>query len=64
MEQSVENWLRVQLNEATAENARLRAALEEIHAGNTQSGKTEWTLGDVIQAHYKICRAALTGKGE
>jgi len=45
-----------------AERDELRAALEKIHAGDTMAGKDAWTLQDVLQAHYKICRIALAGK--
>ena len=45
-----------------AERDALRSALEKIHAGNAPEKKDAWTLLDVIQEHYKICRAALAEK--
>lgn len=42
-----------------ARNAELRAALETIHAGDTMAGRDSWAHADVLQEHYKICRAAL-----
>lgn len=50
-----------QMEAMRAENARLREALEKISNGNTMAsrGLRTWTLGEVLQEHYKIARAAL-----
>lgn len=37
--------------------AELEAALHKIHDGNTMNGNAGFTHGDVIQAHYAICRS-------
>ncbi|OGT55551.1 MAG: hypothetical protein A3E01_00275 [Gammaproteobacteria bacterium RIFCSPHIGHO2_12_FULL_63_22] len=42
-----------------AENERLRAALKQIHAGDTMRGRELWTQAEVIQEHYRIASVAL-----
>ena len=40
---------------------RLATALQQIHASETMAGRESWTLADVSQEHYRICRKALKG---
>lgn len=40
-------------------NAEMLEALRTILAGNTMQGKYDYSLAEVIQQHYAICRAAI-----
>lgn len=41
---------------------RLEAALRAIETGDTMAGRSDWTLADVIQEHYKIARNAMAAE--
>ena len=49
-------------NEQVARIHKLEAALRAIEAGDTMAGRSDWTLADVIQEHYKIARNALAAE--